>query len=186
MSTVLVVDDSELTHALVRRALEQRGFTTVHVGSSDEAIDLLGRGEHIDALVVDIVMPKIDGIQLVQILRSRPGIGSSTPVVFYSAHLDQTVARKRIPNMQPVSVVAKDGNIEDLVETVTNLIHAHAAAAGAPTPSEVIQHVGKGLVAIRVQTGDSSGYELRRGSEVLLEAPTIDKLMRDAQSKGLA
>lgn len=185
MSTVLVVDDSELTHALVRRALEPRGFVTVHADNADEALGLLGR-EHVDAMIVDIVMPNIDGIQFTQLVRSRQDVDQSLPVVFYSAHIDETAARRRISSMQPASLVAKDGNVQNLVEAVTNVIAAHASAARAPTPAAVILHMGKGLVAIRLQRAGQTVFELRRGTEVLLEAPTIEELMQGARKAGLA
>jgi DNA-binding NarL/FixJ family response regulator len=184
VSTVLVVDDSELTHALVRRALGQSGLTTVHAEDSDTALQLLADNP-IEAVVVDIVMPDVDGIQLIQLARSHPDVDSSVPVVFYSAHVDQE-ARQRIAKLQPATIVAKDGNVQDLVEAVTNLINGHASAADAPAPAAVILHIGKGLVAIRLQKLGRSVYELRRGSEVLLEAATIDDLMQDARTAGLA
>lgn len=184
MSSVLVVDDSELTHALVRRALDDRGYTVIHARDSDEALQILA-GQDVDAVVVDVVMPKIDGIQLVQLLRSRPDVGADMPVVFYTAHIDQAHTRRRIARMQPATVVEKDGHVKDLVEAVTNLIDAHAAARSSTPPAAVIQHVGKGLVAIGLEQDDATVYELRRGATVLLQAPTMEQLLRDAKTAGL-
>jgi CheY-like chemotaxis protein len=185
VSTVLVVDDSELTHALVRRALGASGFTTVHATNADEALALLGR-EHVEAMIVDIVMPNIDGIQFTQLVRSRDDVDKALPVVFYSAHIEQTDARRRISSMQPATLVAKDGNVQDLVEAVSNVITAHNLAARAAAPAAVILHVGKGLVAMRLQREGQTVFELRRGTEILLEAPTIEALMQDARTAGLA
>jgi CheY-like chemotaxis protein len=184
---VLVVDDSELTQALVRRALEARGYSIITVRGSDEALELLAEQE-VDAVVVDVIMPKIDGIQLIQLARSRPVIGPDVPVVFYSAHIDQGHMRRRLAGMQPATVVAKDGHVHDLVEAVTNLIEGHAAARASSPPAAVIRHFGRGLVAIGREQNDADDtvYELRRGAEVLLQAPTMDQLMHDARSAGIA
>jgi CheY-like chemotaxis protein len=185
VNTVLVVDDSELTHALVKRAFESSGYRTLHARDSAEALDLLAAQE-VDALVVDIVMPNIDGVQLVQLLRSRRSADNSVPVVFYSAHADEQESRRRISEVQPATVVAKDGNVKDLVDAVANLISAHQAAAKAPAPASVILHIGKGLVAIQLHRQGQTIYELRRGTDVVLEAPTIEELMKRAQAAGLA
>jgi CheY-like chemotaxis protein len=185
VSTVLVVDDSDLTHALLRSAFERAGHATRHAANADEALRLLP-SEHIDALVTDIVMPDIDGIQLVQLARSRPDVDNSLPVVFYSAHLDMTNARRRIAGMQPATLVAKDGNVSDLVEAVASLIGAHAAAKSATPPAAVMLHMGKGLVAVSVQKQGRTSYELRRGEQLLFEAPTIEDLTSRARSAGLA
>ena len=184
MNTVLVVDDSELTHALVRRAFDAGTYRTLHARDSGEALDLLADHE-VDALVVDIVMPNIDGIQLVQLLRSRRNGSGSTPVVFYSAHADELESRRRIADVQPATVVAKDGNIRDLVDAVANLISAHSTAVKPPARASVILHIGKGLVAVQLHRDGQTVYELRRGTEVLLEAATVEELMKRAQDAGL-
>jgi CheY-like chemotaxis protein len=185
VSIVLVVDDSELTHALLRSTFERAGHATVHAANADEGLRLL-QSERVDAMVTDIVMPNIDGIQLVQLARSRPEVDSSLPVVFYSAHIDgATNARRRIAAMQPATVVAKDGNVQDLVEAVTNVITAHAAVKNVTPPASVILHIGKGLVAVSVQRDGQTVYELRRGEQVLLEASTIEDLTSRARSAGL-
>jgi CheY-like chemotaxis protein len=183
MSTVLVVDDSELTHALVRSALEHAGHQTIHALNADEALRLLD-DTSVDAIVVDIVMPNIDGIQLIQLIRARRDANRSMPVVFYSAHIDPGL-RARIASIQPATIVAKDGNVHDLVEAVTNVIRGHASVAAA-TPAAVILHVGKGLVALRLQRAGDTIFELRRGTEVLLEASTVEELMQHARAAGLA
>ena len=185
MHTVLVVDDSELTHALVKRAFEARTYRTIHARGSAEALDLLASHE-VDALVVDIVMPSIDGIQLIQLLRSRGSAHNAKPVVFYSAHADEKESRRRISEVQPATVVAKDGNVKDLVDAVGNLIQAHASAAQAPARASVILHIGKGLVAVQLHRDGQTIYELRRGADVLLDARTVEELMKRAQAAGLA
>jgi CheY-like chemotaxis protein len=180
---VLVVDDSELTHALLESTFDRAGVGTVHAAGADEALRLLA-SQPIDAMVIDIVMPEIDGIQLVQLARSQPGVAHTLPVVFYSAHVDAST-RGRIAALQPASLVAKDGHVQDLVEAVTNLITAHASVRSAKPPAAVILHMGKGLVAISIHEHGETTYELRRGEQVLLEASTIEELAGRARSAGL-
>jgi CheY-like chemotaxis protein len=186
VSVVLVVDDSELTHALLRSTFQRAGLATVHAADADEALRLLG-SQRIDAMVTDIVMPDVDGIQLVQLARSRTDVDHALPVVFYSAHIDDaTNARQRISRLQPATIVAKDGNVRDLLEAVTSLIEAHAAVKKATLPAAVILHIGRGLVAVSVQRRGTTIYELRRGEQILFEAPTIEALTSQARSAGLA
>ncbi|MDT4941687.1 MAG: two-component system, chemotaxis family, sensor kinase CheA [Pseudonocardiales bacterium] len=184
MTSVLVVDDSELTHALVRRALESAGFRTVHALSAEEALALLP-GTPVDVMVVDIVLPGIDGIQFAEAVRTRSDVDSQLPVVFYSAHANGEALRRRVAAVQPATLVAKDGNIQDLIEAVTNVIDAHAAVRTAKPPVAVILHVGKGLVATSLQRDGRELYELRRGPVVLLEAPTLEELLVRADEAGL-
>src|SRR5579872_3089580 len=66
---VLVVDDSEIIRELVRRCLELRSFQVVEASDGEEALELLGRDQDFDVLIVDIQMPRLDGLGLIQKIR---------------------------------------------------------------------------------------------------------------------
>jgi DNA-binding response OmpR family regulator len=60
--SVLVVDDEQdFVETLVKR-MERRGFKVAGVGSGQEALLLLGK-EHYDVVILDVMMPGIDGIE---------------------------------------------------------------------------------------------------------------------------
>jgi len=67
---VLVVDDSAGVRQLVAAALSSSGFDIVLAGDADAALEHLDR-ESFDALVVDYLMPGSDGVELVQVVRSK-------------------------------------------------------------------------------------------------------------------
>ena len=67
---VLLVDDSRVTREMMRRLLEDAGFTVTGVGSADDAMLALAR-ERVDCLVTDIEMPGVDGLDLTRRLRSE-------------------------------------------------------------------------------------------------------------------
>jgi len=68
---VLVVDDDEMILALVRTALEREGVTVVTATDGSEALDRLV-GDLPSLVISDINMPEIDGLELLQVLRSSP------------------------------------------------------------------------------------------------------------------
>ena len=120
MSSVLVVDDSEVTHALVKKVLERAGINTVHANSTTKALRLIDQ-EHFDALVIDIVMPEIDGFQFAQLVRGSAGEQRDVPMIFYSAFLDaHNIERSHA--VEPAFLVPKDGNVNQLVDTVRSAI----------------------------------------------------------------
>ena len=67
---VLLVDDSRVTREMMRRLLEDAGFTVTGVGSADDAMLALTR-ERVDCLVTDIEMPGVDGLDLTRRLRAE-------------------------------------------------------------------------------------------------------------------
>jgi DNA-binding response OmpR family regulator len=80
--SVLVVDDElDFMETLVKR-LERRGFTVTGVGSGREALQLLQK-EHFDVVMLDVMMPGMDGIEtLREIKLAWPG----TQVILLSGH----------------------------------------------------------------------------------------------------
>jgi chemotaxis protein histidine kinase CheA len=68
---VLLVDDSRVTREMMRRLLEDVGFTVTGVGSAEDAMSALDR-EDVDCLVTDIEMPDVDGLGLTRRLRGQP------------------------------------------------------------------------------------------------------------------
>ena len=65
---LLVVDDDELAAKAVTRVLEKRGFTVLTAHSGREALTLLG--EHsVDVLVLDVMMPEMNGLEVCRELR---------------------------------------------------------------------------------------------------------------------
>ncbi len=79
---VLLVDDSRVTREMMRRLLEDAGFTVTGVGSADDAMLALAR-EHVDCLVTDIEMPGVDGLDLARRLR-RESEHIGLPIVVVS------------------------------------------------------------------------------------------------------
>ena len=81
--TVLVAEDHEGVRELVSMFLGRRGWTILEAADGHEAMHLIDRDyQAIDLLVLDIVMPRVSGIEVaVRALARRPGI----PVVLMSA-----------------------------------------------------------------------------------------------------
>lgn len=67
---ILIVDDSPSMRQVIVRALSQAGYLTLEAGDGQEALDRLKDGSAIDLALVDVNMPRLDGIGLVRELRA--------------------------------------------------------------------------------------------------------------------
>jgi len=81
---VLVVDDDESTAVMVSRFLSKEGFDVLTALDATKALDLLSR-EKVDAVVTDLMMPRIDGREFVRQLRSDPST-RDLPVIMVTAY----------------------------------------------------------------------------------------------------
>lgn len=71
MKTILVVDDSPLIRKAIRRIVEPLGFSVDEAGDGCEALEYFENGGRPDAVLLDVEMPKMDGIEFLKILRGR-------------------------------------------------------------------------------------------------------------------
>jgi two-component system, OmpR family, response regulator len=78
---VLVVEDDKKIASFVVNGLKQSGFAVDHAANGEDGL-VMARSVSYDAAVIDIMLPKLDGLSLVQALR-REGI--RTPVIILSA-----------------------------------------------------------------------------------------------------
>jgi excisionase family DNA binding protein len=85
---VLVVDDDQLLREFMRLNLEMEGYTVREASSADEALAALE--DQAPALVLlDVVMPGVDGWQMLQRMQERHG---SIPVIMFSGKIDHLSA----------------------------------------------------------------------------------------------
>lgn len=86
--TVLLVDDEETVRTVGRRMLERLGFRVLVARDGQEALDLVRTRAEIGCVILDLTMPKLDGVEAFQELRRlRPSI----PVVISSGYSEQQV-----------------------------------------------------------------------------------------------
>ncbi len=93
--SVLLVDDSAFFRDMLTPVLKASGYKVHAVGGAEEALQLLGNGTRVDALVTDVEMPGRDGFQLVEALRSDPRF-ADLPVIALSAGVNpESIMRAR-------------------------------------------------------------------------------------------
>ncbi|WP_207477479.1 response regulator [Arenibaculum pallidiluteum] len=106
---VLVVDDGTLIRIYYRKALERSGFGVDEAVNGIEAMEKLLSG-HFDLVIVDINMPKMDGLSFLRALRAQPEIGSLPAIVTSteSAEHDRDAARAAGANFYLTKPVSED------------------------------------------------------------------------------
>jgi serine/threonine-protein kinase len=83
---VLVVDDSDIVREVVRRAITRFGFDVETIGSGGEALDWLAVN-HCDAVLVDLNMPDLSGLELTSFVRSNPEI-AHLPIILLTSETE--------------------------------------------------------------------------------------------------
>lgn len=114
VATILIVDDSPVDRRLAAALVARRGgLRAASAGDGREALDFLAR-EAPAAVVTDLQMPGMDGLELVeQVRRLHPGV----PVVLMTAHGSEDIALRAL-RAGAANYVSKRSLARDLIETL--------------------------------------------------------------------
>lgn len=81
MFQILVVEDSRNTARLMKAVLKRAGYEVHEAGNGAEALEVMDR-QHIDLIVLDVMMPVMDGYELTEHMRAA---GDNTPILMVTA-----------------------------------------------------------------------------------------------------
>jgi CheY-like chemotaxis protein len=124
MSRVLVIDDESVVGVILRLAFEAKGHETVVAEGGRSGIDK-ARAEHPDAIVLDLMMPAVNGYDVLEALRDDQGI--EVPILVLTA---VTLLRERERCLAEGAdvVMTKPFDPRDVADAVDDLL-------SPPTPS---------------------------------------------------
>lgn len=115
MAVVMVVDDDEFTCDAIRRLLGRMGYSAACATNGSEALDLLKQVRP-DVIVLDWMMPQMDGMEVLRRLRSDPHT-KDLPVLIYSA-ADDAGMQKQAERLGAQECVLKSGGFYPLYERI--------------------------------------------------------------------
>ena len=92
MSIVMVVDDTESASNVLAKLLRREGYQTRIASSAAEALALLAQSPS-DLLLLDITMPEMDGLSLLELLHAQPR-WATLPVIMFSALNEQALVER--------------------------------------------------------------------------------------------
>jgi two-component system, cell cycle response regulator len=169
---ILVVDDSEVTRAILVRALRGAGFEVLEARDGAEGA-MAALREQPALVITDLQMPTMDGFPLLRLLKADP-VSNHIPVLILTSH-GEAASRYWGLRTGADAYLTKDHRPAELVAIVTSLVEKAAAApfAASRQPSTDAQAFGPVEVLARVA---------RHLDASLLQATVINTLLE----RGLA
>lgn len=119
MRRVLVIDDEPDVRLLCRVNLRHAGFDVLEAAGGEQGIEIASEHE-LDAVVLDLMMPRVDGFEVLRLLRAAP-CAAEVPVLVLTA--DSRVDGHRVCfELGADAVITKPFMPEALTESITRLI----------------------------------------------------------------
>lgn len=145
--TVLVIDDQALNQQLLARILERNGLRVRVVGDGDRGIELLER-EPIDLVLLDIVMPGLDGYEVLSRLLANPAT-KDIPVILMSS-LDTIADKVRGMELGASDYITKPFDPQEVLARVRAQLRIRSLAATlARSHEQLVQREQRMLEELR-------------------------------------
>ncbi len=160
---LLVVDDEPNIRELLSTSLRFAGFE-VHTAADGEQALVMAEKLRPDLLVLDVMMPGLDGFAVIRRLRER---GRDTPVLFLTAK-DDVADRVAGLTMGGDDYITKPFSLEEVVARIRAVLRRTGAGAGA----------AQGRLVFEDLELDEDSHEVRRAGREIDLSPTEFKLLR--------
>lgn len=126
---ILIADDDESVRSVLRDLLEGEGYVVSEAKSGSEVLSMLAKGDGASLLLMDVRMPGVDGLEVLDRLRKS---GNETPVIMITAHATATVG---IQAMQrgAYDYLTKPFEVDEVLLLVERLFEHQALASKVRT-----------------------------------------------------
>ncbi len=170
-ATILLVDDEESLQKLLTFPLERDGFRVVPAHDGEEALDRFA-SERVDLVVLDVMLPKLDGLEVCRRLRAT----SSVPILMLTAR-DDELDKVLGLELGADDYMTKPFSVREFRSRVRALLRRASAPRHEPGADEVIEADG-----LRIDSGRRR--ILLRGEEVALTYVEFEILRAMAERPG--
>jgi CheY-like chemotaxis protein len=118
----LVADDDALIRAMLSSELRSLGLTVIEAQNGEEAVDLWVK-EHPDIMFLDLLMPKLNGLDALKRIRDTPGgDGSRVPAVLVTALTQETVRQFEISGVRPEGYLEKPFRLKAVARVLREVL----------------------------------------------------------------
>ena len=163
---ILLVDDDAVILAVYGKKLAQTGFAVTTAADGLKALDAL-RADRPDLVVLDMIMPKMSGVEVLKFIRSQPTLGSIPVAIFTNAFMDE-LAQAAIEIGVQQTVIKAECTPAKLIVIANELLAGATSVVvkvpSVPTPEDLRQAERELEAAGMVSSG-------RARQDFLREAP---------------
>ncbi len=152
-STILLVDDEDSVQSLLTYPLERDGFRVVSARDGEEALRLFA-AEPIDLVVLDIMLPKLDGLEVCKRLRAE----SSVPIIMLTARDDEFDTVLGL-ELGADDYITKPFSIREFRSRVRALLRRAAAPRAGDRENDEVIEVGELRIDVPRRTVEVRGQE---------------------------
>lgn len=160
-TTILLAEDDIILSELYTERLKQEGFTVVHAGNGEEALEFV-KEYNPSLIILDIMMPKMNGLDVLKSLKDNPET-AKIPVIIVTALVQEIEKLNKIMTQADAYVVKSEvlpGEIiEEVKKRLNNVAGTSSDAQGSASPMGVYEGGAASQRPLEVPAEDSAPSE---------------------------
>jgi PAS domain S-box-containing protein len=180
--TILLAEDDPMQRKLAQLALSNVGFEVTVAENGEEAVRL-ATARKPDAIVSDVLMPRMDGFGLCEAIRRDPAL-ARVPIVLMSAHYVENEDRELAARLGANRYVSRTGGFDAVVRAVLDAIESPAAELLA-APEEELRAEHLRRIAHQLERQASIGVGLARRASLQASALSVLDGLSDSLGREL-
>jgi DNA-binding response OmpR family regulator len=119
--SILIIEDDNFLQGLEAKKLKKEGYETFTASDSVEAFKVIDSGETIDMILLDLLLPDVDGFEILAKVRESPRVKDTPVIVFSNLSEQKDVDRAKRLGIHEF-MVKSNFTLDELVEKVKLII----------------------------------------------------------------
>lgn len=148
---ILVIDDSPTLRKVVSAILGRNGYESVAAPDGQSGLDLLAEGGHFDLVLLDFVMPRMNGYQFCRAIRAHENL-RDVPIVLMSAKSDR-IREQFVQQTGAIDAITKPFDAQALVTVIENALY-RVQQAGGRLPAHELDPEEAPAISLRVAASE--------------------------------
>lgn len=176
--SILIIEDNPTNRKVLQKILGRAGHHCTLAKDGEEGLDIIAT-QKFDAMVIDMNMPKVSGIEVVRFCRMMGGPLAKTPIIIFSASVTQE-ARDESFAAGADAYISKPIEVSQFLETLNRLVQTNRPVP-ASKPNEYVadSYAGQEINASILDTGKLNNLESMSQDPVF-----VDELITEFISEG--
>lgn len=122
MAKILIIEDDNFLQGLEAMKLKKEGFDVLVAGSAAEAYKLTDANEKIDLMLLDLMLPDIDGFTILEKLRNTETYKNTPIIVFSNLYEDKDITRAQTLGISEF-MIKSNFTLDELVSKIRELLN---------------------------------------------------------------
>jgi CheY-like chemotaxis protein len=119
--TIMIIEDDHFLSSLMKARLEKEGFAVTQAFDGEEAMHMLKEAALPSLIVLDLIMPKVTGFEVLQMISITPQLDKVPVIIVSNLAQDSDIEKARQLGVKDYFIKVKV-SIDDLVEKIKTLV----------------------------------------------------------------